>query len=128
MLDNNNLMSNVPKCSLHNESLKVENYQPLASNIYVCKECEIEQNSLINEKNNLVIERAYQDFLRKHFSYLVVFPFFYTIVSIAFEIFNINFIYLKVAISIIFLFIMLIILKKLRIKKIKPYYDFNSKK
>ncbi|WP_155115842.1 hypothetical protein [Acinetobacter johnsonii] len=72
--------SKLLNCTLHDTPLKHNKYQPSQDDSYSCVECNRE-----NDCKELRLERAFQDFLKKRFSYLVLFPFFYTFISILLE-------------------------------------------
>jgi len=72
--------SKLLNCTLHDTPLKHNKCQPSHDDFYSCVECNRE-----NDCKELRLERAFQDFLKKRFSYLVLFPFFYTFISILLE-------------------------------------------
>ena len=66
--------SKLLNCTLHDTPLEHNKCQPSHDDFYSCVECNRE-----NDCKELRLERAFQDFLKKRFSYLVLFPFFYTL-------------------------------------------------
>lgn len=104
---------NILNCQVHHIPLKEKKCQPAHDNFFCCEECNKERNS-----KELKLEREFQDILKVNYDILVLFPFFYTFISIIFEVFSVNLIFTKILISLILVSFLKHILLKNRQKKL----------